>query len=516
MSNTIARAALTDALALLTPVDAVGLDKRRLGNASDGGYIVAGAFLDGTHAAYSFGIGPDVSIDLDLADLGIPVRMFDHTVEGPGTAHEFFTFYKLGLGAANEPAQALFTLEHHLRACGDWGRTDLILKMDIEGAEIPAFAQCGPGILRHFRQIVLELHWLQRLGELDYRAEFTRAMTALAAGFHIVHVHANNCVPVFVVEGLPVPAVLELTLVRKDLIEATPSRTVYPTELDFPNNPAEPDYPLWYFPFLPAFGPAEAKHALGTMGGRHLRQAEYHPPLPTPAAPTPPAALAMTDEAMVRALFLLCLGREADQAGLNSFTSYLSLTADKSLLLAGLLQSDEYARAVAAGRVPGVGIDGYRLGPSPTKAPLDEDRLRAMVPALSKMLLTTPNIFGDPERVQIGQGVQLINTLFNVSSGTITVGDYVFFGHNVCLLTGTHDADKFDLDRQVSIPLSGRDIVIGRGAWIATNVTVIGPCTIGADAVVAAGSVVVEDVPAGWMVAGVPARAIKPVAAKFG
>ena len=517
----MAQANLAEALGLLTPVDAAGLDKRRLGNLCDGGYVVAGAFLD-VHAAYSFGIGPDVSFDLQLAALGIPVRMFDHTVKGPGTAHELFSFHKQGLGAADHPAESLFTLEHHLRACGDWGRTDLLLKLDVEGAEFDALAQCGPGLLRHFQQIVLELHWLQRLAEPVYYSDFVQALQVLKAGFHIVHVHANNCVPIFLMENLPVPGVLELTLVRKDLIEAVPSRTAYPTALDFPNNHLAPDFPLWYYPFLPAFGPREARQSLAAIEASRLEQvAIFGPPL-LPASQQSPALEAgfprMSDEGFVRALFWLCLGREADPAGLANFLSLAATTVDKSALLVGLLQSAEYAQAAASGRVVGVDVDGKRLDPAPVAAPqpvLTEDALRQAVPTLSKLLSTTPQIFGEPTRVHIGQGVQLINTLFNVSSGDITVEDYVFFGHNVCLLTGTHDPAQFDLDRQTAIPVVGRDILIGRGAWIASNVTVLGPCRVGQDSVIAAGSVVTDDVPPGWLVAGVPARLIKPVADKY-
>ena len=358
MSASINRAELADALALLTPVSAPNLDKKRLGNRSDGGYIVAGAFLD-VHAAYSFGIGPDVSFDLDLAALGIPVRMFDHTVEGPGTTHTLFSFHKEGVGPADTPEQALFTLEHHLRRYGDWGRTDLFLKMDTEGAELAAFAQCGPGILRHFRQIVVELHWLQRLDESEYRAEFVRAMTALVDGFHIVHVHANNCVPVVVIEGLPVAAVLELTLVRKDLVSVSPNCIVYPTELDFANDQLALDYPLWYYPFLPAFGPEQASQSLTVMESNRERQASKK--FPPSSSSRSSAAAAMSNEAIVRALYLLCLGREVDSSGLESYLGAISATGDMSVVLAGLLQSVEHSQAFTASKVTGVSVNGYRL-----------------------------------------------------------------------------------------------------------------------------------------------------------
>jgi acetyltransferase-like isoleucine patch superfamily enzyme len=53
-------------------------------------------------------------------------------------------------------------------------------------------------------------------------------------------------------------------------------------------------------------------------------------------------------------------------------------------------------------------------------------------------------------------------------------------------------------------------IVVRRGAYIGGNTTVRYGVTIGEDAVIAAGSVVVADVPANTIVGGVPAKVLAP------
>src|SRR5919205_1101220 len=73
--------------------------------------------------------------------------------------------------------------------------------------------------------------------------------------------------------------------------------------------------------------------------------------------------------------------------------------------------------------------------------------------------LFRPLVYGDPARLHIHPTAVVNNALFNLSSGEVTVGEYAFFGHNVSILTGTHDWRKFGAERQVAVPHSGRDIV---------------------------------------------------------
>jgi len=120
-----------------------------------------------------------------------------------------------------------------------------------------------------------------------------------------------------------------------------------------------------------------------------------------------------------------------------------------------------------------------------------------------------PYVFGDRRRLSVARNTFLNNALLNVVSGSITIEEFVFLGHNVSLITGSHDMDRFGLPRMKDVSGEGRDIVIETGAWIASNALVVGPCRIGAHAVVAAGSVVTCDVAPGEVVGGVPARRIK-------
>jgi acetyltransferase-like isoleucine patch superfamily enzyme len=123
-------------------------------------------------------------------------------------------------------------------------------------------------------------------------------------------------------------------------------------------------------------------------------------------------------------------------------------------------------------------------------------------------VLRHPLVFGPGDRVQIGEQCDLSGATLNTMSGRIVIGSFTFVGHHVSLLTGTHDHRRRNRERYDAVPAEGRDIVIGEGVWLASNCTVLGPCRIGDHAVVAAGALVTDDVPAGAIVAGVPARHI--------
>ena len=130
---------------------------------------------------------------------------------------------------------------------------------------------------------------------------------------------------------------------------------------------------------------------------------------------------------------------------------------------------------------------------------------------LKKNLPVQYSIYGDENKLKIAKTAVVNNALFNLSCGEIVIEDYSFFGHNVTVLTGTHDYCKLDRERQITTSTSELNIMIKRGAWIASNAIIIAPCVVGEHAVVCAGSVVTKDVPPYTMVAGIPAKIIKEI-----
>ena len=64
---------------------------------------------------------------------------------------------------------------------------------------------------------------------------------------------------------------------------------------------------------------------------------------------------------------------------------------------------------------------------------------RKLMRPFLKYFYDTHFVMGSPERLKIGERSALANTLFNVSSGNITVGDRSIFGQGVMVITGRHE-----------------------------------------------------------------------------
>ena len=88
----------------------------------------------------------------------------------------------------------------------------------------------------------------------------------------------------------------------------------------------------------------------------------------------------------------------------------------------------------------------------------------------------------------------------------VTIEKDAFSGHDILILTGGHDPTVFVARHLTN---GGGPVYIKEGAWLCSRCIIVGPVTIGRHAVVAAGAVVVNDVPDYALVAGVPARVVK-------
>jgi acetyltransferase-like isoleucine patch superfamily enzyme len=89
----------------------------------------------------------------------------------------------------------------------------------------------------------------------------------------------------------------------------------------------------------------------------------------------------------------------------------------------------------------------------------------------------------------------------------VTIEDEVFVGHGVMFVNDKRPrATNADGELQTEADWRLLPVRVARGATIGSAATILGGVTIGEHATVGAGAVVTRDVPAGAVVAGVPAR----------
>jgi len=119
-------------------------------------------------------------------------------------------------------------------------------------------------------------------------------------------------------------------------------------------------------------------------------------------------------------------------------------------------------------------------------------------------------------RIRIGQGCFLNRNTMLASIELIEIGDHVMFANGCFVGDGDHRYDDPDLPITHQGFVARGPVRIGSNVWFGVNCVVTGGVTIGDRAVIGANSVVTQDIPAGVIAAGAPAKVLREIEFKSG
>ena len=93
--------------------------------------------------------------------------------------------------------------------------SDLILKIDVEGAEWDVLNSLSLDTLGRFRQIAAEFHNLHSIDDTDHFERIISSLSKVSQTHVLTNFHINNWASYQLVAGVPFPDVVEVTYLRR-------------------------------------------------------------------------------------------------------------------------------------------------------------------------------------------------------------------------------------------------------------------------------------------------------------
>ncbi|NDC36430.1 MAG: hypothetical protein EBZ48_00045 [Proteobacteria bacterium] len=201
----------------------------RIGGACDGSYLIPDD-LDGISSCFSPGVNNFKTFEDELTlQHSIKCHMCDFSSDANKLKTPLIdglqTFKKKWLDIDNAPDS--ISLMEWIEELDPEPTNDLILQIDIEGAEYRNLLNASPSTLNRFRIIVIEFHDFHVFGDPLLLSEKVEPLIRKLHESHKpVHAHPNNCCGEIIEKntGMNIPNVIEVTYLRNDRFLGDPSK----------------------------------------------------------------------------------------------------------------------------------------------------------------------------------------------------------------------------------------------------------------------------------------------------
>jgi hypothetical protein len=192
-------------------------DLVRYGNKSDGGYIVNTKYLKLSNVLYTYGVGGEVSFEIDLLKYNpnYKIHLYDPTISQFPEIHGNVIRHEEGLASSKQDKYDNFL--NHLSINQDTDKKAL-LKIDIEGGEFDFFKNTDINSLSNVVQMIVEFH-IDRAPVDD----FIECLNKINEKFICIHIHGNNHSNITHINNIEFPVVPEFTFVNRKYIKEKPS-----------------------------------------------------------------------------------------------------------------------------------------------------------------------------------------------------------------------------------------------------------------------------------------------------
>ena len=141
----------------------------------------------------------------------------------------------------------------------------------------------------------------------------------------------------------------------------------------------------------------------------------------------------------------------------------------------------------------------FFLSPLPWPSPFKCALLRLFGATIGKGVVIKPRVnIHFPWKLNVGDFAWIGEEVFVLNFEPVTIGAHCCISQRAFLCTGNHDY------RQPEMPYRNQPIIVEEGAWVGAQVFVAPGVTIGAEAVITAGSVVTKNQPERMVCGGNP------------
>ena len=221
---------------------------RRIGATNDGGYI--GIHSESSPILISGGGGKNIEFEIELAEKGSQVKLYDPTIEKLPQEHKNVEHLKYALTSTEDKnfrksmslGQALQTLTLDLDE-------KVWLKLDIEGSEIGLLAQ-DLDLIPRFEQIFIEFHDTYKVVDLMYRNRLIQILRTLQESHFVVSIASNNWQGITNYGYSFAPVTFEATFLAKSSVREFSDVNEYKPlkNVNNRNRPEIPDSPFRFSP----------------------------------------------------------------------------------------------------------------------------------------------------------------------------------------------------------------------------------------------------------------------------